>query len=181
MQKGHLLSFLKKSDGDANANTETWSRLVTGRNEVVAKVMFLLVCVILFTGGSASVHAEIIPTPHPRSMHPTPYPREACTPWEAHTPRSTPPLRSTHPSGSMHPIGSMHPLPGEARDPSPPPEADSGIQSMSGRYASYWNAFFLCISVCSTIDTTLNFDVNINTKAQVTCEQSSMEFFHNNL
>ena len=27
--------------------------LVTGRNEVVAKVMFLLMCVILFTGGSA--------------------------------------------------------------------------------------------------------------------------------
>ena len=32
------------------------------------------------------------------------------------------------------PLGSTHP---------PPREADSGIRSMSGRYASYWNAFLL--------------------------------------
>ena len=68
-----------------------WSEtpIFTGRNEVVAKVMFLLVSVIVFTGGgSTSVHAGI-------------------------------PARI------------------------PPPEADSGIRSMSGRYASYWNAFLL--------------------------------------
>ena len=38
-----------------------------------AKVMFLQVCVILFTGGSASVHAGIPPPPEqtpPRSRHP---------------------------------------------------------------------------------------------------------------
>ena len=57
--------------------------------------MFLLVSVILSTGGSPSVHAGI---PH----HPP-----GSTPPEAHTPR----------------------------------EADYGIRSMSGRYASYWNAF----------------------------------------
>ena len=34
---------------------------ITGRNEVVAKVMFLLVSVILSTGGAASVHARIPP------------------------------------------------------------------------------------------------------------------------
>ena len=46
--------------------------VVTGRNEVVAKVMFLLVPLILFTGGgSASVHAGI-PSP-PRSRHPPAY------------------------------------------------------------------------------------------------------------
>ena len=66
--------------------------LITGRNEVVAKVIFLHLSVILFTGrGSVSVHAGI---PPPRSIH-------------------------------------------------TPPEADSGIRSMSGRYASYWNAFLL--------------------------------------
>ena len=38
--------------------------IFTGRNEVVAKVMFLLVSVILSTeGGSASVHAGILPPP----------------------------------------------------------------------------------------------------------------------
>ena len=43
------------------------------------------------------------------------------TPWEAHPPGGTPP-------GST-----------------PPRDADSGIRSMSGRYASYWNAFLLII------------------------------------
>ena len=47
----------------------------TGRNEVVAKVMFLLEFVILFTGGSASVHAGILTppakeTPPRRRRHP---------------------------------------------------------------------------------------------------------------
>ena len=40
---------------------------ISGRNEVVAKVMFLLVSVILLTGGSASVHAGI---PPPRKQTP---------------------------------------------------------------------------------------------------------------
>ena len=72
---------------------------ITGRNEVVAKVIFLHLSVILFTGGgSASVHAGIPPPP-----------------------------------GKHTPPGSTH--------PAPPPEADSGIRSMSGQYASYWNAF----------------------------------------
>ena len=43
-------------------------RIVTGRNEVVAKVIFLHLFVILFTGGgSASVHAGI-PPPPPREQ-----------------------------------------------------------------------------------------------------------------
>ena len=82
--------------------------MFTGRNEVVAKVMFLLVSVILLKGGSASVHTRI--NPPPRADHP---PRKQ-TPPGADTPGSRPP---------------------------PPGEADSGIRSMSGRYASYWNAF----------------------------------------
>ena len=74
--------------------------------------MFLLMSVILSTGGrgSASVHAGI---PHP--------------------PRSTPPPQKAHtPSVKYTPPGKHTPL-----------EADSSIRSMSGRYASYWNAFLL--------------------------------------
>ena len=41
---------------------------------------------------------------------------------------------TTPPAGSSHPPGSRYP---------PPPGANSSIRSMSGRYASYWNAF-LC-------------------------------------
>ena len=44
-------------------NFVTFSFIFTGRNEVVAKVIFLHLSVILFTGGgSASMHAGI-PTP----------------------------------------------------------------------------------------------------------------------
>ena len=100
-------------------------------NEVAAKVMFLLVSVILLTGGSASVHAGI----------PSPLPEQ------------TPPPQSRHPPGSRHPLGSRHPpeadTPLGADTPGGrhrPPRADSGIRSMSGRYASYWNAFLVLIN-----------------------------------
>ena len=57
--------------------------IFTGRNEVVAKVIFLHLFVILFTGGggSASVHAGILP------------------------PGTRPPLEQTHPSGTRPPPG----------------------------------------------------------------------------
>ena len=66
------------------------ARIITGRNEVVAKVMFLLVSVILLTVGvgSASVHAGISPPPWeqtpPGSRHPlgVDTPREQTPPWE---------------------------------------------------------------------------------------------------
>ena len=72
--------------------------------------------------------------------------------WEQ-TPRSRPPSRHTpqsrHPPGTRHPPGPDTPLgpdtpPGADTHPpeqTPPREADSGIRSTSGRYASYWNAF----------------------------------------
>ena len=75
--------------------------IITGRNEVVAKVMLLLVSVILLTGGSASVHAGVPPppeqTPPPRSRHPRSRP---------HPEQIPPGIRSmsgrgTHPTG-MH-------------------------------------------------------------------------------
>ena len=98
--------------------------LFTGRNEVVAKVIFLHLSVILFTGVgvSASVHAGIpIPT--------------ADTPLEK-TPLGADPSEKT--PQSRHPPGADTP-----REQTAPWEADFGIRSMSGRYASYWNAFLL--------------------------------------
>ena len=79
------------------------SYIFTGRNEVVAMVMFLLVSVILFTGG-------------------------VCL--SAYWDTTSPPPMSRHPP-------SRHPPPEQA----PPRAGTPGIQSMSGRYASYWNAF----------------------------------------
>ena len=79
-----------------------------------AKVMFLQASVILLTGGCLP-QCMLRYTP-PRSRHP---PWEQIPPWEQTPPRSrhTPQTKYT------------------------PLEADSGIRSMSGRYASYWNAF----------------------------------------
>ena len=90
--------------------------IFTGRNEVVAKVMFLLVSVILSTGGGGLPQCML-------GYHP---------PREAHTPPGSTPLQEEHPS-EAHPLGITP----------PPRETDSGIRSMSGRYASYWNAFLL--------------------------------------
>ena len=104
-----------------------WRWLITGRNEVVAKVIFLHLFVILFTGGVVVVVVS------QKALRQTPP--------GADTPRDqTPP-------GSRPPPGSRHPLP---REQTPPPGADSGIRSTSGRYASYWNAFLFHIATCSS-------------------------------
>ena len=69
--------------------------VITVRNEV-AKVMFLDLSVILFTGGGfASVHAGISPPP----------PRKEVPPQEGSTPRegSTPSLEGSTPPGRKHP------------------------------------------------------------------------------
>ena len=61
-----------------------------------------------------------------------------------HPPRSRPPWEQTPPGAdtpqSRRPPSSRHPPGGDT-----PPRADSGIRSMSGRYASYWNAFLFAI------------------------------------
>ena len=78
--------------------------LTTGRNEVVAKVIFLHLSVILFTGGVCQGE------PPPCQGEP-------------------PPTRqTTHPPRTRQ---------------IPPREEDCSIRSMSGLYASYWNAFLL--------------------------------------
>ena len=90
--------------------------IFTRRNEVVAKVMFLLESVILSTGGPASVHAGI-PPPAKETLLPR---RPPC--------QGDPPAKDAPHQGD-------------------PPGADSGIRSMSGQYASYWNAFLLYWSI----------------------------------
>ena len=77
----------------STSTVQTFPNIFTGRNEVVAKVMFYR-CVSVHRGGGCL----------PQCM----------LGWQA--------------------------PPGPGR---PPREADSSIRSTSGRYASYWNAFFL--------------------------------------
>ena len=115
-----------------------------------AKVMFLQVCVILFTGG-VCLSACWDTTP-PREQTPlgadtpgadtpprqTP-PQSRPSPWEQTPPQSRPPL-GADPPGSR---------------PPPPREADSGIRSTSGRYASYWNVFLY-----STLQMSIGFFTN---------------------
>ena len=112
--------------------------------------MFLLMSVILLTGGclpqcmlgADTPRADTLPS---RALKQT-TPLEQI-PLEADIPlwKQTPP-RSRHlPGADTNPEADTLP---EADTPgSRPPEADtpleadSGIRSMSGRYASYWNAF----------------------------------------
>ena len=104
--------------------------IFTGRNEVVAKVIFLHLSVIHSVhggGGSASVHAGI---PPPDQTPPPP-------PIRYH-PRSDPPGPGRPPLDQTPP-----PRTRQTPHPTPPRQADSSIRSTSGRYASYWNAFLL--------------------------------------
>ena len=148
--------------------------IFTGRNVVVAKVIFLHLFVILFTGGCLP---QCMLGYHPPEQTPPPLradtpgadtPR-ADTPQSRHSPGADKPPWSRHPPPSRHPPRadtpraadppeqqtpqSRHPLGTDTPPPPPgadtPPEqtplreADFGIRSMSGRYASYWNAFLL--------------------------------------
>ena len=113
----HSILYLKNSN-------VAWLYLITGRNEVVAKVIFLHLFVILFTGGSLP---QCMLRYHiPSSRHPP----GADTPWEQTPTREQTPPGADVPQ-SRHPPEQTPPSPG----------ADSGIRSMSDRYASYWNAF----------------------------------------
>ena len=75
-------------------------------------------------------------------------PRTRQTPPRA--PGRHPPGPGRHPPGPRHPLGPGRPPPDQADTPRPgrpPREADCSIRSTSGRYASYWNAFLLLISL----------------------------------
>ena len=90
----------------------------------------------------------------PRSRHPQPpggdTPREQTPPWEQthprsrHTPQTAWTPQSRYPREQTPPPPRADTPPGTDTPPeqTPPRAADSGIRSMSGRYASYWNAFF---------------------------------------
>ena len=86
----------------------------------------------IFTPVCHSVHRGGMSEADPPGRH-TPPPPSRHTPLRAGTPPiGTPPLgRYTPPAGT----------PPQTRPPPPSREAHASIRSMSGRYASYWNAF----------------------------------------
>ena len=124
-------------------------KLITGRNEVVAKVIFLHLSVILFTGGvclnacwdtnpplpgSRPLPGADTPSPEqtpPRSRHPTTPPFRADTPSSRHPPRADPPGSTHHPRAdppgadttprSRHPPQEQTPPRSRQVPPSPPP------------------------------------------------------------
>ena len=93
--------------------------LLPPANEVWGKVIFLHPSVILFTGGSTLAGTPLAGTP----------------PKHVHTPLRQVPPAGTHPTWQVPPAGTPS-LAGT------PPAVHAGIRSTSGRYASYWNAFF---------------------------------------
>ena len=101
------------------------------------KVMFLHESVILFTGGSAPLHAGIHTPPGPGTPHPlgpdTPPGTRHTSPLGPGTPQDQAPPWDQVPPRTMHP---------------PRHSACWEIWATSGWYASYWNAilfmFFFC-------------------------------------
>ena len=125
-------------------------QFITGRNEVVAKVMFLHVSVILSTGG---VSREKPPGQGDPKTRQTPPGRET-PPDQGDPPDQADPPEQGRPPGRENPPGPCRP---------PPPEADSRIRSTSGRYASYWNAFLLCglsFTLCHSLSSRLSLGLS---------------------
>ena len=98
-----------------------------------------------------------VDTPQKQTPSEADTPRQQ-TPQSKHPPEQLPPLKQT-PLGADTHLGADIPpeadtprsRPPEQKPPEqtapPPPGADSGIRSMSGRYASYWSAFLLTPNV----------------------------------
>ena len=122
-----------------------FSHIITGRNEVVAKVMFLQVCVCPRGGGCLPQCMLGCHTPPQDQGDP---PRPGRPPWDQGD--TTPRTRQT-PRDQADPLWDQADPPGTRQ--TPPWEADSSIWSTSGRYASYWNAFLSgdCIPCCLQI------------------------------
>ena len=110
--------------------------------------MFLQASVILSTGGGVCLSACWDASP-PRDQRPTPQPGRhppgpETPPDQAYTPHLHPSGPETPPD-QADPPGNRDPptrqIPPRDQRPPPPRKADASIRSMSGRYASYWNAF----------------------------------------
>ena len=88
--------------------------IITGRNEVVAKVMFLHVSVILFTGGGVSRQGE---PPAPRQGEPPqpgrPPPDQADPPSRENPPDQADPPNQADPPGPGRPPPDQAPSPGK--------------------------------------------------------------------
>ena len=152
------------------AVTSLWM-VITGRNEVVAKVMFLLKSVILSTGRVSGRENPPWQGDPPGKEAPwqgiTPPGRE--TPLARRLPQQGEPPGQGDPPGYRDPPGKENPLAGrppwQGEPPSreipwqgdppsrrPPQQGDPpvirsmSIRSMSDRYASYWNAFLLLVA-----------------------------------
>ena len=98
---------------------------------------------ILFTGGEYLGRYPLGPGRPPLGPGTLP-PGPGTPPWGPGTPprtRYTPPGPGTHPRDQVHPPGPSTP-PGLG----PPPSSSAcwEIRAISGRYASYWNAFLCC-------------------------------------
>ena len=96
--------------------------IFTGRNEVVAKVMFLLVSVILSTGGSASVHAGILPPPQEGGT-----PRKKNLPCQGDPPAKEAPHRKENPPAKETPQ-KENPLPRRPPTKETPHQGDPPCQ-----------------------------------------------------
>ena len=110
----------------------------------MAKVIFLHLFVILFTGGGVpdQVHPPGTRYTPPDQVHPpgpgTPPRGPGTPPNQVHPPRTRYP-----PWGQVHPPGTRY----TPQQGTPPQAANSGIRSTIGRYTSYWNAFLFSFSV----------------------------------
>ena len=139
--------------------SEMWSLIaygclvITGRNEVVAKVIFLHLSVIhsVHRGGGGLPQCMLPPPPWTRQtpLDQADPPGPGRPPQTRQTPprtRQTPPDQADAPQTRQTPWTRQTPpqtrqTPTPPRPGRPPREADSSIWSTSGRYASYWNAF----------------------------------------
>ena len=124
--------------------------------KVVAKVIFLHLSVILFTGGGLPGRTPLCQGEPPCQGDPparenppareTPSPvRETPLPCQGELPcQGDPPARENPPWPGRPPLPGRTPRTREnppCQGEPPPQEADCSIRSTSGWYASYWNAF----------------------------------------
>ena len=154
-------------------------QLITARKGNLRRLCFYTCMSFCPQGG---VPGQVLPVRYtPGRYAPGQGTPQAGTPRAGTTPRQVPP-RQVHPPKQVHPLGRYTPLgrysprqvppgryPSWAGTPpwagSPPATVHAGIQSTSGRYASYWNAFLLNYKNSSNV---LNRHFAFQTKKEYT-------------